>query len=515
MATKFNTAPGQLVFLDALVLCAMAITAAAFAVGLIVNSGVDTIPGVIAGVALFMVMASAHFAVTRSARSGVVSGRIDQLEEALLILDSDLQRIDQVEDDVARLDLLNDRVERLDQAVSGQEQNDGSEAWAHVDRLSTDFENLHARLDALRADLEGEARSQRDKISTELRQLEGLIKQMSRELTVAASAASSSANSEEAYLAQVEVPAVAREADATGIEEDEADDVQDSVVDTLILTEAELVVHDGDADSDTTTSDSNLLAIVREAVARTRIDLYLQPIVALPAREPRYFEVLTRLRSEADELILPEEFMPVAESVGLMPSIDNVMLVKSVQLLRRLGPDSKVKGVFCNISIQSLLDPDFFPELVEFMEENSALNDSLFFEFRHHALVGLSPHELENLKVLGRLGFRFSLGHVADLDIDFGALRDNHFRFVKIAASTLFDGLDEAGISARHLNVDLENYDLELIVEKVEDEANLDQIKDLRVSLAQGFALARPKPYGPEFFRELEEADAVQSEIAS
>jgi cyclic-di-GMP phosphodiesterase, flagellum assembly factor TipF len=513
MATKLNTAPGQLVFLDALVLVAMAITAAAFAVGLIVNSGVDTIPGVIAGAALFMVMASAHFAVTRSARSGVVSGRIDQLEEALLILDADLQRIDQVEDDVARLDLLNDRVERLDQAVSGQEQSDGSEAWAHVDRLSTDFENLHARLDALRADLEGEARSERDKISTELRQLEGLIKQLSRELTVAASAASSSANSEEAYLAQVEAPSVAGEADETGIEEDEADDVQDSVVDTLILTEAELVVHD--ADTDTTAPDDNLLEIVREAVARTRIDLYLQPIVALPERESRYFEVLTRLRSEADELILPEEFMPVAESAGLMPSIDNVMLVKSVQLLRRLGPDSKVKGVFCNISIQSLLDPDFFPELVEFMEENSALSDSLFFEFRHHALVGLSPDELENLKVLGRLGFRFSLGHVADLDIDFAALRDNHFRFVKIAANTLFDGLDEAGISARHLNGDLKNFDLELIVEKVEEEANLDQLKDLDVSLAQGFALAQPKPYGPEFFRELEDADAVQSEIAS
>ena len=53
-----------------------------------------------------------------------------------------------------------------------------------------------------------------------------------------------------------------------------------------------------------------------------------------------------------------------------------MLLVKSVQL-RRLGPDSRVKGVFCNISVKSLLDPEFFPELVEFMEENTGLSESL------------------------------------------------------------------------------------------------------------------------------------------
>ena len=63
-------------------------------------------------------MASSHYVITRQARSAAVAGRLDELEEALVVLDGDLQRIDQVEDDVARLDLLTDRVERLDQAVS-------------------------------------------------------------------------------------------------------------------------------------------------------------------------------------------------------------------------------------------------------------------------------------------------------------------------------------------------------------------------------------------------------------
>ena len=118
MTSRSNAAPGRFGLLDIVVLIAMAVTATAFAAGLIINSGIDTMTGVIAAAALFVVMASSHYVITRQARSASVAGRMDELEEALVVLDGDLQRIDQVEDDVARLDLLTDRVERLDQAVS-------------------------------------------------------------------------------------------------------------------------------------------------------------------------------------------------------------------------------------------------------------------------------------------------------------------------------------------------------------------------------------------------------------
>src|SRR3546814_2631732 len=63
------------------------------------SSDLDTMTGVIAAAALFMVMASSHYVITRQARSASVAGRMDDLEEALVVLDGDLQRIDQVEDD--------------------------------------------------------------------------------------------------------------------------------------------------------------------------------------------------------------------------------------------------------------------------------------------------------------------------------------------------------------------------------------------------------------------------------
>jgi cyclic-di-GMP phosphodiesterase, flagellum assembly factor TipF len=541
MTAKSNATPGRLGLLDVVVLIAMAVTAAAFAAGLIVNSGVDTMTAAIAAAALFVVMASSHYVITRQARSATVAGRLDELEEALVVLDGDLQRIDQVEDDVARLDLLTDRVERLDQAVSeyGGGEPAASLGAPVVERLTQDVEQLRGRLDVLRSDFAAQARSQRDEIGAELKSLEGLIKDLSREL-VAASPAFAAAAAEDlaptteiplrleerlerVNLAELGDEPIGLAEDGPADEEDEAADLRAD--ETTIVTQEVIMVAETEPGADEVAavtpepapsvaepgSDAAILQDLRAAIEANRIDLYLQPIVSLPERKLRFYDASTRIRSGDDELMPPGNYLHLAEREHLMPRIDNVMLVKCVQLLRRLGPESRLKGVFCNLSAQSLLDRDFFPELVEFMEENNALADNLTFQVSQRAVFDLGADELAGLKTLGKLGFVFSLDHVADLDIDFAALRDHFFRYVKIEARTLLhDGADvRASIPASDMTSHLDRFDLKLIVEKVEDEASLNRLMEYGVDLAEGDLFARPRPVTPEMFRELADADAA------
>ena len=547
MTSKSTAASGRLTLLDVVVLIAMAVTAAAFSAGLIVNSGIDLMAGVIAGAALYMVMAASHYVITRQARSASVAGRMEELEEALIVLDGDLQRIDQVEDDVARLDLLTDKVERLDQAVA-EYQGGGAGAGAEqLERLSADLEHLQERLGALRSEVELEARTQREQIGGELKSLEGLIKDLSRELMAAAPLLASPASQELELTSEVPLPLMQSEtvseeslprelpaetlmqAEDDGmaeVEEAEEDDVVALLVDEVTFDlapdEAALDLAADEAALDLAGSllstspltrplRLEMLGVVRQAIDASRIDLYLQPIVALPERKLRYYDTLTRIRTDADDVVLPRSYLRVAELEGLMPRIDNVMLVKSVQLLRRLGPNSKLKGVFCTLSAQSLLDRDFFPELVEFLEENSALGDSLTFQLSQRAVRDLGASELASLKTLGKLGFCFALDHVDDLDADFAALRDHFFRFVKIDAETLLQGTEvaRAPVPAADMTSYLDRFDLKLIVGKVEDEESLDRLMDYGVELAQGDLFAEPKPVSPEMFRELEDADAA------
>ena len=543
MTSRSNAAPGRFGLLDVVVLIAMAVTATAFAAGLIINSGIDMMAGVIAGAALFIVMASSHYVITRQARSATVAGRLDELEEALVVLDGDLQRIDQVEDDVARLDLLTDRVERLDQAVSeygGGVPATGASAPV-VEHLTQDVEQLRGRLDVLRSDFAAQTRAQRDEIGAELRSLEGLIKDLSRELMAASPAFAAAATEDLAETSELplrleerlERVSLAELGDEpTGDDDDELAAEEVKVIDLLadesvVVTEETVVVvtepapvadeivivvpEPAEAPAAETSPDDAMLRDLREAIEGNRIDLYLQPIVTLPDRKLRFYDASTRVRTGDDEFMPPGNYLHLAEREHLMPRIDNVVLVKCVQLLRRLGPDSRLKGVFCNLSAQSLLDHDFFPELVEFMEENTTLADSLTFQLSQRAVLDIGADELAGLKTLGKLGFVFSLDRVADLDVDFAALRDHFFRYVKIEAKTLLHDMAEAraSIPASDMTNFLDRFDLKLIVEKVDDEASLERLMNYRVDLAEGDLFARPRPVTPEMFRELAEADAA------
>jgi cyclic-di-GMP phosphodiesterase, flagellum assembly factor TipF len=521
--------------LDVIVLIAMAVTAVAFAVGLIVHSGIAQIPALIAAAALYLVMAASYLMLARGARPTASSDRLNEVEAALEIIDKDLQRIDRVEDDVSRFDLLADRVERLDQALSEYAATAPVGGLGRGDHVSHEFDEVHAKIDAVRADLEGEAKNQREKITGDLRVLESLIKQLSRELI------SATAEAPAAVAPARPAPVVSRapEPVVQKIEfEDEIEDefeeeleaetaaesppmpVAEEEEEILVVAEHEVVVIEEDAPVEEESAetviaprvdDKEMLEIVSQAIEAGRVDLYLQPTVTLPDRRPRYFEALTRIRTKIDELILPGSYLQVAETSGMMPLIDNVLLVKSVQTLRRLGSDSRIKGVFCNISVKTLLDPEFFPELVEFMEENTGLSESLIFEVGQPGILALNADELGALDTLGALGYGFSLDHVADLDVDFASLRDRSFRYVKIDAKTFLHGLAAKGspFTAAEMKRALDDFDLKLIVEKVEDEHAVAKLLDYGVELAQGHLFGKPKPMSPALFRELEGADAA------
>ena len=119
----------------------------------------------------------------------------------------------------------------------------------------------------------------------------------------------------------------------------------------------------------TSASEAEILDITRRALADNRVDLYLQPVVRLPQRKVRYYEAFSRIRDEDGNMILPGQYISLAAEAGLVSTIDNLLLLRCVQLVRgKRGPGDL--GFFCNISSYSLADEAFFPQFIEFLEHN-------------------------------------------------------------------------------------------------------------------------------------------------
>src|SRR5258708_2817784 len=105
---------------------------------------------------------------------------------------------------------------------------------------------------------------------------------------------------------------------------------------------------------------AQLLATVRNALEENRIDIFLQPMVTLPQRKVRYYEAVTRLRDDKDQILAAEDFISVAEAAGLVGRIDHMVMLRCVQVLRRLMVRDQDVGVFFKVSEATLGKPATF-----------------------------------------------------------------------------------------------------------------------------------------------------------
>lgn len=250
-------------------------------------------------------------------------------------------------------------------------------------------------------------------------------------------------------------------------------------------------------------NDTELLDTIRRSLETNRVDLYLQPVVSLPQRKTLYYEGLSRLRTDKGELIMPRDYMRVAEPAGMMPTVDNILLFRCIQVVRKLAQRNSKAGVFCNISAFSLLDEDFFPQFIEYMQHNTDLAQHLIFEFSQMTVNGAGPVERASLEALADLGFRFSMDQVTNLRFDAASLHDRNFRFIKVSAATMLEGTHTAGdIHAADLKELLKRNGIQLIVDKIEQEREVVDVLDFDVELGQGYLFGEPRPVRESVLKE-------------
>jgi cyclic-di-GMP phosphodiesterase, flagellum assembly factor TipF len=245
---------------------------------------------------------------------------------------------------------------------------------------------------------------------------------------------------------------------------------------------------------------AQVLATLRNAIDENRIDIFLQPMVTLPQRKVRFYEAVTRVRDERDQLIAAEEFIGIAEASGLIGRIDNMVMLRCVQVLRRLMVRNKDVGVFCNVAASTLGNSTTFAQCLDFLEANRALAPSLVLEFKQSTFRNLGPAETENLAALAQRGFRFSIDHVTDLRIEPRELADRGVRFIKVPAALLLDPkrASTSDIHPSDLSDLLGRFGIDLIAERIEGERAVVDLLDYDVRFGQGFLFAPPRPLRPE-----------------
>jgi len=242
-------------------------------------------------------------------------------------------------------------------------------------------------------------------------------------------------------------------------------------------------------------NEEEVIEVVREGLRNNRVELFVQPVVSLPQRKRRHYECFSRIRGEGEAILTPDQYMAVAEREGLMNAIDNMLLFRSVQLVRRLQKAQSDASLFINVSEHTLADTRFLREFVAFMQSNRDLAPHLVFEFTQQSVNRHSADSIAELDRLGKMGFRLSMDQVTALDFDVEELRRLHIKFLKVEASRL---LDQTRATTNRLDMRafkraLDEQAIDLIVEKIESEQMLLELLDMPVDFGQGYLFGEPR----------------------
>jgi cyclic-di-GMP phosphodiesterase TipF (flagellum assembly factor) len=269
---------------------------------------------------------------------------------------------------------------------------------------------------------------------------------------------------------------------------------------SIVLSPATVAPKAVTSDSTPARSHAQVLAAVRNAVEESRIDIYLQPMVTLPQRKVRFYEAVIRLRDEKDQILAAEDFIGTAEAAGLIGRIDHMVMLRCVQVLRRLMVRNKEVGVFCNVAAATLGNTTTFSQCLDFLEANRALAPSFVLEFKQATFRNLGPTETEHLAALAQRGYRFSIDHVADLRIEPRELADRGVRYIKVPATLLLDPkqTSTSDIHPSDLSDLLGRFGIDLIAERIEGERAVVDLLDYDVRFGQGFLFAPPRPLRPD-----------------
>lgn len=271
---------------------------------------------------------------------------------------------------------------------------------------------------------------------------------------------------------------------------DEQVDALRDMADDMRETIAEL------ADSIPASGALSLHAELERAIDAARIDVCLDPILGLDDRRARHFEVSVRLHSEEGEILDPRDLAGAIAGTGLTPRIEALTFSETIRLAGEFAARGAAADLFSMASGESLRDGGFHAALSDALAPDFRLGARLVMSISQAEVRAFGPAHWQALAALSDAGLRYSLVDVVDLDMDFEALEEEGFEFVRLDAQVFLQGLPAPHgiVPAADLCRHLSGLGFTLIVSRIGEERELAKVLGFGALLGQGRLFGGPRP---------------------
>ncbi len=236
---------------------------------------------------------------------------------------------------------------------------------------------------------------------------------------------------------------------------------------------------------------------LRRALHREEFVLHYQPIVSLKDSEVVGFEALVRWRRSDTQIVLPAEFIHVAEDTGLIVFLGAWVLREACRTLRTFQqefPRDQPYTMSVNVSARQFAQPDLVSQLRQVIAETGIDPTTLRLEITESVTMGDAERTIQVLSQIKALGVRLSID---DFGTGYSSLSYLH-RFpldvLKIDRSFVSQ-MDERSESLQVVRTIMNlarQLGMDVVAEGTETNSHVSRLKDLGCDFGQGYYFSRP-----------------------
>ena len=254
------------------------------------------------------------------------------------------------------------------------------------------------------------------------------------------------------------------------------------------------------AERDTNTpSRLGLLGALRRAIDTGEMEVHYQPKVRVGDGSSAGVEALVRWRHPDRGLVLPDEFIPLAERSGLMQRMTEFVLETALTQAARWCRDDMPVPIAVNVSMRDLHDAEFAARLGQRLERHGVPADLLCLEITERVLMADVARANGTLEELDSLGVRISLDDFGTGYSSLVLLKRLPVREIKVDRSFVkrlgsVGGAQDDATIVRSI-IDLgHSLGLTVVAEGVESEAAMERLRSYGCDRAQGWHLSPALP---------------------
>jgi len=246
----------------------------------------------------------------------------------------------------------------------------------------------------------------------------------------------------------------------------------------------------------------DLLALemdLRRAVERDEFVVHYQPIITLADRRIVGFEALARWQHPERGLILPEDFIPLAEETGLIIAIDRRVMWEAclqVAAWHKRHPRHRKTTLSANVSSKQFLKPELIDFIQKALTESGLEAGDLKLEITESVAMSNPENTTAMLLRLKALDVRLQIDDFGTGYSSLSYLQRFHIDSLKIDRSFIHRlGADEESLEiVKTIILLAQNLHMEVLAEGVETETQLELLRGLGCDYAQGFYFCHPVP---------------------